>query len=263
MKGNLTFLILLFRWEWFCTVEGSLWVMQLTGAAQAASWAGTGRQNRKAPPGKWPESWFPGRPDLTVFSVCFRKGSKPTSVGWPSPFTALKNTFLLESNILERKWLLPSPWDSVPFKILNYILQRPGLPADLAATHVPGEPLVQPPHAQVMSGDMQTKLEILIILFGWWDKWLVLSMFLLIKVLTILRITKPRLETMTSHLKARYVFSLLSRRIFHQTVLFWSPLYSNPLGKWRLCSNLLQIKIRNKRKTAAALSAINPSIVLS
>lgn len=57
-------------------------------------------------------------------------------------------------------------------------------------------------HPMIMRCQVQTKMEILTILLGCWDKWLVLSIFLLIETLTLLKIQKPRLETMTSNLKA-------------------------------------------------------------
>lgn len=109
----------------------------------------------------------------------------------------------MESNVLERERFLSPQREYVPFNVPSYILQWAGLTAELAATHVPGEQLVQPSHAQELQDDMQTKMEIFIVLFGSWDKWLVLSHFHFDKGVNYFKDHKVKI--MTSHLKAKYV----------------------------------------------------------
>ena len=83
----------------------------------------------------------------------------------------------MEPNALKGERFLPAQTGYGLFKSSSYIPQQPGLTEDLAATCVPGEQLVQPSCAQEISGDMQTKMETFIVLFGCWDKWLILSHF--------------------------------------------------------------------------------------
>lgn len=83
----------------------------------------------------------------------------------------------MEPSTLKGERFLPAQTGYGPFNSPSYIPQQPGLTADLAATCVPGEHLVLPSHAQEIAGDMQTKMETFIVLFGCWDKWLILSHF--------------------------------------------------------------------------------------
>lgn len=79
-----------------------------------------------------------------------------------------------------------------------------------AAACVPGEQLVQPSHAQKISGDMV----ILIVLFGCWDKWLILyhfpCRFSFLSVLTILRITKLKLNLNAISLESQVCIVLIA-----------------------------------------------------
>lgn len=81
-------------------------------------------------------------------------------------------------------------------KSSSFIPQQPELTADLAAICVHGEQLVQPSCTQEIAGHIKTKMEIVIALFGCWDKCLILpyypSRFSFLSVLTLLRTSKLR-----------------------------------------------------------------------
>lgn len=138
-----------------------------------ASWAGS--QYRKAPSGKWPESWFPGRPELAVFSVHFRKGSKPTSVGWLYPFKGLKKYIIVGVKYFGEKATSAFTVSICPLQDsqLYPAAARAGCKLDSHPC-----PWWAANAAIPFSRDIRWHAnKIFIVLFGCWDKCLVLSHF--------------------------------------------------------------------------------------
>lgn len=148
------------------------------------------------------ESWFPGRPELAVFSVHFRKGSKPTSVGWLYPFIALKKYIIVGVKYIGEKATSAFTVSICPLQDsqLYPAVARAGCKLGSHAC-----PWWAANAAVPCSRDIRwhaDKMEILFCLDVGTNVWYFL-IFLLI------RTTMLRLEKMTSHLKAEYAMHCL------------------------------------------------------